>query len=55
MNVNFGLFPEVESSKVDANGKIVKGKDRGREKKRALTRRALNDLDAWRGAPRAAE
>jgi len=41
MNVNFGLFPPVDG--VDPRGRPLKGKDR----KRALTRRALADLDAW--------
>lgn len=35
MNVNFGLFPEIDS------------KERGRERKKALSQRALADLDAW--------
>ena len=35
MNVNFGLFPDVET------------KERGREKKKVLSQRALNDIDAW--------
>jgi methylenetetrahydrofolate--tRNA-(uracil-5-)-methyltransferase len=35
MNVNFGLFPDVET------------KERGREKKKVLAQRALNDIDAW--------
>jgi methylenetetrahydrofolate--tRNA-(uracil-5-)-methyltransferase len=35
MNVNFGLFPPLD------------GEPRGRDRKRAYTRRALADLDAW--------
>ncbi len=35
MNVNFGLFPDVET------------KERGREKKKVLAQRALNDIDTW--------
>ncbi|MBI3516413.1 MAG: methylenetetrahydrofolate--tRNA-(uracil(54)-C(5))-methyltransferase (FADH(2)-oxidizing) TrmFO [Proteobacteria bacterium] len=35
MNVNFGLFPPLD------------GKVRGRDRKLAMTRRALADLDAW--------
>lgn len=38
MNVNFGLFPEIDS------------KERGRERKKALSQRALADLDAWLAA-----
>jgi methylenetetrahydrofolate--tRNA-(uracil-5-)-methyltransferase len=37
MNVNFGLFPDLE------------GKIKGRDRKLAYTRRALADLDAWLG------
>lgn len=37
MNVNFGLFPEIET------------KDKGRERKKALSRRSLQDLDQWLG------
>ncbi|GAB4167241.1 MAG: methylenetetrahydrofolate--tRNA-(uracil(54)-C(5)) -methyltransferase (FADH(2)-oxidizing) TrmFO [Thalassobaculales bacterium] len=37
MNVNFGLFPPCP------------GPEKGRERKRAMTRRALADLDAWLG------
>ncbi len=40
MNVNFGLFPEIAG--------------RGRERKSALSHRALADLDAWLGAQRQA-
>jgi methylenetetrahydrofolate--tRNA-(uracil-5-)-methyltransferase len=37
MNVNFGLFPDLE------------GKIKGRDRKLAYTRRALTDLDGWLG------
>jgi methylenetetrahydrofolate--tRNA-(uracil-5-)-methyltransferase len=37
MNVNFGLFPPLE------------GKFRGRDKKKAISDRALQDLEAWIG------
>ena len=43
MNVNFGLFPDLE------------GKIKGRDRKLAYTRRALADLDAWLGHRQAAE
>ena len=42
MNVNFGLFPPVQTNA------------RGREKKRVLSARALADLDRWLGETRAA-
>ncbi len=38
MNVNFGLFPEIET------------KERGREKKKELSKRALADLREWLAA-----
>jgi methylenetetrahydrofolate--tRNA-(uracil-5-)-methyltransferase len=37
MNVNFGLFPDIET------------KERGREKKKAQAQRALNDMAKWLG------
>jgi methylenetetrahydrofolate--tRNA-(uracil-5-)-methyltransferase len=47
MNVNFGLFPLLEPPSHDADGRKIKGKDRGVERKRALSRRALADLAGW--------
>ena len=44
MNVNFGLFPPLDETAV-----------RGRDRKRVMARRALADLDAWRGRKAAAE
>lgn len=41
MNVNFGLFPYIE----DPIG--VRGKEKGREKKKMMALRALNDIDRW--------
>jgi len=41
MNVNFGLFPDIHDP---IN---VKGKERGREKKKLMALRALRDIDAW--------
>lgn len=45
MNVNFGLFPPVTAR--NEKGRKLKGKDR----KKAYTTRALNDLEAWMKAP----
>ncbi len=42
MNINFGLFPPIEAPP-------VRGKERGRARKRALAVRALADLDVWLG------
>jgi len=49
MNVNFGLFPFIETPKVDADGNKIKGKEKGFARKRALCARALADVDAWLG------
>jgi methylenetetrahydrofolate--tRNA-(uracil-5-)-methyltransferase len=48
MNINFGLFPELPDELLHfktANGKMRRVK--GQDKKQALARRALNDLDQW--------
>jgi methylenetetrahydrofolate--tRNA-(uracil-5-)-methyltransferase len=45
MNVNFGLFPELPRA----------GKIRGKDRKQALSARALADLAAWLGTRQAAE
>ncbi len=50
MNVNFGLFPPVELPK-PADGKRLKGKEKGRARKRALSARALADIDRWLAGP----
>ncbi|MFN3623120.1 MAG: methylenetetrahydrofolate--tRNA-(uracil(54)-C(5))-methyltransferase (FADH(2)-oxidizing) TrmFO [Hyphomicrobium sp.] len=47
MNVNYGLFPEIEGPEKDAEGRRLKGKERGRAKKRAMSVRALSDIDRW--------
>jgi len=41
MNVNFGLFPELKGA-------------RGKDRKKAMSHRALADLEAWLNPPRAA-
>jgi len=41
MNVNFGLFPPIDAT--NAKGKPL----RGRERKQAMSARALADIDAW--------
>jgi len=51
MNVNFGLFPPIEEPVRDAAGNRIKGKERGAARKRALTARALADLDGWLASP----
>ena len=50
MNVNFGLFPEIDAR--DGKGRPIRGRDR----KKALAERALADIDRWLGrTPLAAE
>ena len=45
MNVNYGLFPPLPAAK----------KIRGKDRKQAMSQRALADLDTWLGAKAAAE
>jgi methylenetetrahydrofolate--tRNA-(uracil-5-)-methyltransferase len=47
MNINFGLFPEMETPAFDGQGHRIKGKERGFARKRAMSVRALADLGAW--------
>jgi len=51
MNINYGLLPPLaEAPTAGSDGRRLKGKERGAEKKRLMSRRALHDLDAWLGA-----
>ena len=54
MNVNFGLFPPLDAPSHDATGNRIKGKERGAARKRAMSARALADLDRWLAAPQRA-
>ncbi len=47
MNINFGLFPEIEIPPHDAKGKRIKGKEKTRARKRAMAARALADIADW--------
>ncbi len=47
MNVNFGLFPPSVEPLVGEGGKRLRGPEKGVARKRALSRRAGVDLDAW--------
>ena len=47
MNVNFGLFPPIEAPLVAADGKKLRGPERGVARKRLLSARAAADLEAW--------
>ena len=51
MNINFGLFPPANPDEVQTKdpetGKRLRGKDKGRAKKRAQAARALRDVSSW--------
>ncbi|WP_414833535.1 methylenetetrahydrofolate--tRNA-(uracil(54)-C(5))-methyltransferase (FADH(2)-oxidizing) TrmFO [Afifella sp. YEN Y35] len=50
MNVNFGLFPDIEAPTKDEDGRRMKGKERGVARKRTLAARALADFTRWLAA-----
>ena len=45
MNINFGLFPPYELNESERKG--LKGKERGRAKKKAMAQRAIRDIQDW--------
>jgi len=47
MNVNFGLFPPLVHALRHEDGKRLRGTEKSLERKRALARRALADLERW--------
>jgi methylenetetrahydrofolate--tRNA-(uracil-5-)-methyltransferase len=47
MNVNFGLFPLLTAALKTAAGQRLRGTEKTLAKKRALSSRALADLDRW--------
>jgi methylenetetrahydrofolate--tRNA-(uracil-5-)-methyltransferase len=49
MNINFGLFPPLEEAVRSTDGKRLRGTAKVLERKRALSRRALRDFEAWLG------
>jgi methylenetetrahydrofolate--tRNA-(uracil-5-)-methyltransferase len=50
MNINYGLLPELNAHPThDQKGQKLKGPERGREKKRLMSRRAIADLERWLG------
>jgi methylenetetrahydrofolate--tRNA-(uracil-5-)-methyltransferase len=52
MNVNFGLFPPLARAPTHApGGERLRGNEKGLAKKRALTARALSDLERWIADP----
>ncbi len=51
MNINYGLLPPLdETPTMSADGKRLKGPERGLAKKKLQSRRALADLANWLGA-----
>jgi len=54
MNINYGLLPPMEAPKKDEAGQKIPMKERGRAKKRLMSLRALNDLEAWLNTARIA-
>ncbi len=51
MNVNFGLFPPLTEAVVSEDGRRLRGPEKGAARKRAMSRRAARDLDAWLDGP----
>ena len=47
MNINFGLFPPLASMPKASDGKRLRGPEKALAKKRAITARALADLESW--------
>ncbi len=46
MNINFGLFPDIEfSNQID--GRRARGREKRRLKRTAICHRALDDMDRW--------
>ncbi|MFC5385998.1 methylenetetrahydrofolate--tRNA-(uracil(54)-C(5))-methyltransferase (FADH(2)-oxidizing) TrmFO [Aquamicrobium segne] len=45
MNINFGLFPPVETPKTE--GKRLRGKEKALARRREISARALQDCQAW--------
>lgn len=52
MNINFGLFPPLADAVVSEDGKRLRGTAKMLARKRALSRRALRDFQAWVGETR---
>ncbi|WP_434051953.1 MAG: methylenetetrahydrofolate--tRNA-(uracil(54)-C(5))-methyltransferase (FADH(2)-oxidizing) TrmFO [Roseibium sp.] len=48
MNVNFGLFPPIETPTRDSDGNRLKGKEKAKAKKLAMTNRAKQDFAHWK-------
>jgi methylenetetrahydrofolate--tRNA-(uracil-5-)-methyltransferase len=51
MNINYGLLPPMEAPRQGPDGQRIPVKERGRAKKRLMSERALQHLDAWLAGP----
>jgi methylenetetrahydrofolate--tRNA-(uracil-5-)-methyltransferase len=47
MNVNFGLFPDVDAPTKGDDGKRLRGRDKTVARRKVITARALSHCDAW--------
>ncbi len=47
MNINFGLFPPLETPAVDESGQRLKGRQKTIARRRAISARALADFGRW--------
>lgn len=47
MNVNFGLFPDITLPPREPGAPRLRGKEKGKARKRAMARRALDDVMGW--------
>src|SRR5207237_1707177 len=47
MNINYGLLPPIDAPSRDDDGRRFQRGERGRAKKRAMSLRALTDLERW--------
>ena len=55
MNVNFGVFPPMDTPATSLDGKKLKGPERGAARKRLMSARALRDVDVWLRAQQSAD
>ncbi len=47
MNINYGLLPPIELAVKSVDGKRLRGKEKGRARKRAMSVRALDNIEKW--------
>lgn len=55
MNVNFGLFPPLGEAPRSETGKKLRGPEKAKANKRAMSLRAERDLEGWLAAADAAD